>query len=200
MSSSAYQRREAALRHRDIRQVAYEIVGILYAEQAPGVNLRETIDEDLLTIEAWRENCPSNLIHIKANWDWEVERRKIIRREARVDLAICQNSTLHGIALGRVSRRRVVATIHFMERNLVSNPFEDVIGPLCVSYLEELAKLLNCKEICIDRPVQALLPYYEALGFDRPIKKGRRVVRLLRSIELDESQVLLEDESQGDTI
>ncbi|WP_369348367.1 hypothetical protein [Stenotrophomonas sp. JAG2] len=190
MATRAYQRREAAFRHSEIRELTCSIVEALFATEAPQLELRDTEDHDLLAVQDWRDSWPEAMVHIKPNWEWEIERRKIIRREARLDLAICSGETLQGIALGRVSRRRVVATIHFMERNPSRNPFEDLVGPICVTYLEELAKLLRCKEICIDRPVEALLDYYAALGFSRAIRKGRRIVRLVKIIPVDESQAV----------
>lgn len=190
MLTQAYQRREAAFRHREKRELACRIVEKLFANDAPGVELRETKDDDLLVVEAWRAKWPADLIYMRPNWDCRIERRKIIRREARLDLAICKNGTIYGIALGRVSRRRVVATIHFIERDPIQNPLEELVGPLCVTYLEELAKLTGCKEICIDRPVKALLEYYKALGFEREIKRGGRVLRLVQLINIDRSQDL----------
>lgn len=197
MTTRAYQRREAAIRHGKIRELTCEIVEQIFSAEAPALQLRDTEDEDLEAVRRWRDAWPLHLIAIKPNWDWEIERRKIIRREARLDLAICDGGDLYGIALGRVSRRRVVATIHFMEKNPVASPLEDLIGPICTVYLEELAKQLGCREICIDRPVEALLDYYRALGFNRSIVKGRRVVRLVRSMKFDESQDLADDGREG---
>ncbi|WNV05891.1 hypothetical protein RP726_05625 [Candidatus Methylospira mobilis] len=87
-----------------------------------------------------------------------------------------------GLALGRISDKRVVATIHFIEGNPSPHQLKGKIVPIATRYLEVLAVYLGIREISIENPVPDLIEYYKESGFVRENTKGKRVIRLLKKI------------------
>lgn len=83
--------------------------------------------------------------------------------------------------LGIISERRIVASIHYLQRNLINNPLEDDIGQIAVSYLDALSDIIVCKETSIEKPAPALIDYYIKMGFTKIVTKAEVVVRLKRN-------------------
>lgn len=115
-------------------------------------------------------------------WDWDKVLRKFRRRPRRVELAIWVADDLCGLALGRISDRCVVATIHFIEGNPGGHPLRGRVLPVAVRFLEVLAASLEVKEVSIEQPVPELIEYYKRLGFIHPTTKGRKVLRLKKTL------------------
>jgi len=116
--------------------------------------------------------------HHKPAWDWVKELKKFRRRPRRVELAIWCEQQLCGLALGRISDRCIVATIHLIEANPDDHPLKGKIIPVATRYLEVLATSLKAREISIEQPIPDLIEYYKSIGFDHEIKKGRKIMRL----------------------
>lgn len=113
------------------------------------------------------------------DWDWKVLWNDFSNKACRVDVAVWVDDSLYGLAIGRVSRRRVVATIHYLQRSpLIPQPGIS-LGRVATAFLIALAEELGCKEIAVDRPLEALIDYYKNLGFTREVRKGKRIVKLV---------------------
>lgn len=120
--------------------------------------------------------------HHRPGWDWEKALRKFRRRPRRVELAIWIEDELCGLALGRISDRCVVATIHFIEANPLNHPLTGKLVPVATRYLEVLATSLGAQEISIEQPVPDLIEYYKSIGFRHTTSKGEKVLRLKKMI------------------
>jgi hypothetical protein len=89
---------------------------------------------------------------------------------------------LSGLLVGRISDNCVVATIHFMERRPADNPLAGSVAKIATQYLEVLAILLNCRQAALDSPLPALLDFYKSLGYNNATSKGRKVIRLSKTL------------------
>lgn len=121
-------------------------------------------------------------------WSWSREVRKFHRRPRRVEAAIWatynnQPPRLCGLVLGRISRNRVYASIHYLATNPEQEtPLSGVFAQLAVRYLELQAVALGCTMLSIAKPVESLVNFYGTLGFTHCVKKGQKIVRLERRL------------------
>lgn len=83
--------------------------------------------------------------------------------------------------LGKISEKRIVASIHYLQRTPVNNPLEGEIGKIAVSYLDALSDIIGCKETSIEKPTPALLSYYKNMKFTKIVTKSNVIVRLKRN-------------------
>lgn len=120
------------------------------------------------------------------NWSWRKEVKRFRRRPRRIECAVWldmeNEKQLAALILGRISDRKIVATIHFLERNPVATTLEGLVGPLATRYLEIQAAAFGCKFISINDPLSELIEFYKALGFTQVIEKNKKVVRLLQRL------------------
>ena len=105
------------------------------------------------------------------------------RRPRRVEVALWYGETLCGLALGRISNNRVVATIHLVESNPAGNPLGGSVVPYLALFLEAIGVIAGCKDVSIEQPVKDLVHYYESLGFTKKVTKGSKVLRLMMPLE-----------------
>lgn len=182
-------RLEAEKYFRDLRTEAYKLAeeGV-HEHISPAIRLTEITELALQQAAEWPIQRRASGMREAAYWDWSHEVARFRRRPRRVEVAIWYEQTLLcGLALGRTSKNRVVGTIHLLEKNPrlreIPPPADGVVepilvAPIAVRFLEAYALLLGCKEIAIDHPFADLVPYYESLGFDRRVTKGKKVLRL----------------------
>jgi tRNA A37 threonylcarbamoyladenosine synthetase subunit TsaC/SUA5/YrdC len=97
-------------------------------------------------------------------------------------LAIWVNHVLCGLLIGRISDSRIVATIYYLEGRPVDNPLSGSVANIATRYVELLARLLHCKQAAIDSPLPALIDFYKRLGYSSATTKGRKVVRLVKTL------------------
>jgi len=172
---------EAESYFRGLRFQAYKIAeASVHKNVNPDVQLTEITEAALQQASNWTSQRRALPNRLTAGWDWRTEVVRFRRRPRRVEVAIWHNQTLLcGLALGRTSNNRVVATIHLLERNPASvTPIDGMIAPIAVRFLEAYARVLGCREIAVDQPFSALVPYYQTLGFNRLVTKGKRVLRM----------------------
>lgn len=177
-------RAESEEKYREARSVAMAIV-------EPEVREITGLDVKLIPIdhaalaaaEAWRSayGDVGRLAH-QPRWDWYNEARRFGRRTRRVEVAIWAGDTLCGLALGRISDSRIVATIHLLEGNPLANPLGGKVIAIATRFLEVLAVTIGCKEAAIDSPLPALVDRYRLVGFVKEVTKGKKIVRLSKSI------------------
>lgn len=174
--------RQAEVRYREIRsQVRAMVLPAVRTATGHPVELTEITPDAAELAAAWRPQYSDK--EREPAWDWGIELRRARRRPRRVELAIWCNGLLCGMALGRISDRCVVATVHLMESNPEqSNPLGGMVAPITVRFLDALALLLGCEEVSLESPVPALVDYYRGLGFTREVRKGRKLLRLKKSI------------------
>jgi hypothetical protein len=130
---------EAEKHYSQLRQDAYT-----YAEREFQNTLNLPITVTSISLDAiiqaamWATNSQAAKVPYLSKWNWEKELKKFKRRPRRVEVAIWHGVTLLcGLALGRVSDRYVVATIHFIEANPTKmNPLSGQIARLITRFLE----------------------------------------------------------------
>lgn len=172
---------EAEQYFRSLRLEAYKIAEESVRKNvAPDVQLTEITRAALEQASTWPSQRKALPNRLTAGWDWRTEVARFRRRPRRVEVAVWHRQTLLcGLALGRTSNNRVVATIHLLERNPAQvTPIDGMIAPIAVRFLEAYARVLGCREIAVDQPFPALVPYYQSLGFNRLVIKGKRVLRM----------------------
>ncbi|QDQ26949.1 hypothetical protein FNU76_11570 [Chitinimonas arctica] len=178
--------RGPSARYAEARHAAYHDAQREF-QAALGADIRLTLisAEALRQAASWSSTCSSTKAVYLPGWNREVELRKFRRRPRRVEVAIWYGEALLcGIALGRISDRRVVATIHFLQGNpLADNPISGKVGALATRFLEIYALELGCTYISIEHPVPELIEYYENLGFTNRVVRGRRVIRLTKLLD-----------------
>ncbi|MDP1979153.1 hypothetical protein [Undibacterium sp.] len=130
---------------------------------------------------AWRLAYSATNAHKMPGWDWHLEWKKARGRPRLVQLAIWDEQKLYALAIGRVSKGRINATLHFIE----ADPWKDSnlpkAGKIFARYLEAVGYLARCREIILDRPNKNLIEYYKELGFTELHKakgeKGREYLK-----------------------
>jgi hypothetical protein len=177
-------RQQAEQRYRDIRRESREvIIEQLRRLSNPQVDLSDITEEALEQADVWRTKYPIAKHSYIPGWSWRKVVAKFRRRPRRLEVALWQDVTLCGLAVGRISDRCVVATIHYIESMPEGNPLQGKVVPFIVRYLEALAVSLGCESVTIERPVEDLMDYYSMFGFDHRIMKGSRVVRQVKRLK-----------------
>lgn len=115
-------------------------------------------------------------------WNWVHLLQHYRRRPRRIELAIWLGPTVCGLLLGRVSERRVIASIHYLESNPVGNPLSGQVAEIAVRYLDAIAHLLGCKETAIANPIPELVDFYRQLGFAKSVCKRSKLVSLNKKL------------------
>lgn len=119
--------------------------------------------------------------------DWKRELVRFKKRPRRLELALHLNSSgkLLALALGRISDRKVVVSLHFIQKQpepMLSDLGSIRLFPIILRYAEALGLSLGCIRVDIDSPMKGLITYYEGYGFDRSTRKGKKVTRLQKVI------------------
>lgn len=153
------------------------------AETGLDVRLTDINAEALIQVSIWKAQYVGLLTSRMPGWVWTKELEKIRRRPRRVELAIWVGNQLCGLVIGRVSERRVVASIHLLESNPSHNPLQGNIAIIAVRWLTAFAFIISCKEIAIERPIPELIQFYKDLGFNETITKGQKIVSLKSKIK-----------------
>lgn len=146
------------------------------------VTLTEINAAALKQATAWRSCYTGNRRTHLPKWDWEKVVEHYRRRPRRVELAIWVTPTLCGLVLGRISERQVVASIHFLEGNPTPHPLSKHVAAVAARYLDAIAVLAGCEQTAVMRPVPGLVNYYKNLGFVEETTRGKRVIRLTKTL------------------
>lgn len=186
MSLNHGNRHTAEVKYRSIRQDAMDVLTIELSGLFDGKVRFTDINSNAIGMAmAWRNQYSTvgKQAHEPA-WEWEKEVLRFRRRPRRVELAIWHNVQLCGLVLGRISDKCVVATIHLIEANPNQHPLSSSVAPIATRYLELLATSLEIKEVSVEAPIPELISFYKKLGFIKEVRKGQKVLRLKRSIEV----------------
>ncbi|WP_174907015.1 hypothetical protein [Burkholderia diffusa] len=155
----------------------------------------DTIDDDAIAeADRWPELVEPERI---ARWSWGKVVAHYRRRARRLEVAFYlvnedESLTLWGLLVGRFSKSRVIASIHYLARGpVVANvPF----AVAAVIYLQQHAAALGCTTISVNRPLPELVQYYMDLGFTRKITKQGRIDRL----EADRDRIVVYVTDEGE--
>ncbi|UDM18934.1 hypothetical protein [Vogesella sp. XCS3] len=174
---------EAEVRFSQIRHVVYrQVEKDVYDTVQIAIRLTKITDAAATEADGWR--YPRDRI---PGWSWLKEVRKFQRRPKRVEAAIWldgQGAILCGLVLGRVSRNRVYASIHYLAANPERDtPLTGRIAQVAIRYLELQAAALGCTTLSIAKPVDGLVDFYGELGFTHKVKKGQKLLRLERQLD-----------------
>lgn len=175
-------RQEAEYRYAEIRQAVRAMVepDVQELTRLP-IKLADITLEAVEIADGWHPTYANS--DRTPGWSWRSEYLRFRRRPRRVELALWHGETLCGLALGRISDRCVVATIHLIESNPSDdNPLDSLVAAIVSRFLETLGVRLGCTEVSIEAPVPALLDHYRSLGFTREVSKGKRVIRLKKRL------------------
>lgn len=154
-----------------LRQQARDLLqSYILAIAPPETVLTDINDEALDQADRW------------GGFSWGYIARKFRRRPRRMELAIWFKGELCGIACGRVSNRRVVASIHYLEGNPRAHPLKGLIAPIATRFLDTVGILLGCSETSIQNPVAELVDFYKYLGYVKENTKGKKLMRLNKKL------------------
>lgn len=143
------------------------------------INISDINEEALNQASSWTA-LPGNIPNPK--WNWKALVNKARRQHKRIELAIWMHKELCGLMLGKVSDRKVVVSIHYLQRNPENSLLTGEITNIAILFLDALSTILGCNEKVMMNPDQNLIEYYKTFGFDIEIKKGSKVTRLVRKI------------------
>ncbi|UNW12062.1 hypothetical protein MP631_18600 [Xanthomonas phaseoli pv. phaseoli] len=145
----------------------------------PEVRLTEIDGRARTEANSWMIPVKSPTTAKVPDWDWKDLWKEFSNKACRVDVAVWVNDSLYGLAIGRVSRRRVLATIHYLQRSPLMPQSGISLGRIATAYLVALAEQLGCSEVAVDRPLDELIGYYKNLGFTKEVRKGKKIVKLV---------------------
>lgn len=180
--SSKQRRLEAHQRYRAHRKEASERMSPWLATiTSHSVSLDDITDAAVAQAKGWRKTFPEIR---QSNWDWGKLVKSFRRRSRHIELAIWVNQILCALLVGRISDNRIVATVYFLERRPLDNPLAGSIAMIASRYVETLAVLLDCKQTALDSPLPALIDFYKKLGYTSVTTKGKKVVRLVKTLRM----------------
>lgn len=170
---------QAKARYEALRTESYKLFNGVAAALSPGLTVTRIDDRALKESDNW-ENDPNR----RAAWSWRSLHAKFTRRPRRVEAAFWSNgSLLFLLCLGRVSNKRVNASIHFLEAAISPPvPLRGTAVAIATQYLNLYATLLQCSTIVIDSPVEALVEHYKRNGFTKEFKRGRSIRSLSQPV------------------
>lgn len=172
-----------AIKYAKLRLKAREIVmATLVDFTDEKVYLDDITDDAIQAAKSMREGYVGQDIAHKPAWDWEKIWHQGCKRSRRVELAIWVEQKLCGLALGRVSKNCVVATIHYLESNPQSNPLKGNIAPIAIRYVEALGIMHGCTQSSIEQPAPGLVEFYKGLGYLNETTKGQKITRLKKTL------------------
>jgi len=176
---------DAIVRYAELRELAAQQTAVAVADEyGVLVSFRSISALDIAMAERW------TLGRHGRGWSWCKEVSKARRRSRCFDAALetfgaNQRPTVTALILGRVSKSRVVASLHFLERAPNPNPLAGTVAPIAIRYLEFCAIAFGCRSTSLQRPVEALVSYYKQLGYTRVVRKKGKIIRLERDLHRD---------------
>lgn len=176
-------RKLAETRHLRLRNEACRVVVNELKALYPHLQLSDIDTDAVAQARRWAEApCATRRRRPYVPWDWQELWRRFRNHACRVDLAIRDAEVLCALAVGRVSKGRMVASIHYLQSNPASHDLQGEAGRIATAYLLALATQLRCGEIALNRPVPELVAYYERLGFTRHVHRKGMLCRLVQDI------------------
>jgi len=178
---------DAEAKYRVVRHTA-NLAAAAAIEHEFGVRVlfRQIEDADALAADKWVYQLRRHKELWVPGWRWIDEVRKERRRPRRIDAAAIYLESapneLFGLILGRISRNRLVASIHFLSKN---PKIGVAFTPIAARYLEFCAAAFECSHASIQRPIPQLVQHYRKLGFRHVVRKKGKIERLEANLQAD---------------
>ena len=105
--------------------------------------------------------------------------RRVWKHPSGFHLAVWSDSTLCGLAVGRVSDRnreggRNSISVDFIESaHDPAHPLRGLIAPLVIDAADTYGRALDARCLRLMQPLEGVLPLYESLGFTTVWQQGR---------------------------
>ena len=126
---------------------------------------------------------PSLKISRQIGWKWrDVCKSYRKNHYRRFELSIWSNDILCGLALGKVSKGKLVVKINYIE-GMENSPLSGEIVPIVVRYAELFAVYTDSSWIAIQDPLKELIPYYAKFGFIEKDQFDPRNAAIYRKIK-----------------
>ncbi|MDF3883942.1 hypothetical protein [Cupriavidus basilensis] len=178
---------QAEAKYRVVRHAVNLSAGAAVAREfGVRIEFRPITDADAVVADRWTYRVRRLQQPWTPGWSWAAQVRKERRRPRRVEAAAVyldvQPPVLAGLILGRISRNRVVASIHFLSKN----PTLDVgFAAIATRYLEFCAAAFGCTHASIQNPIPQLVQHYRKLGFRHVVRKKGKIVWLEANLQAD---------------
>lgn len=163
---------DARYRHGKTRADAYEITR-WYAirDGVCGPELRIT-DIDEHALDVWQHTWLGVHSSGAGGWKWPTLVENLPRRAAVLRFAIWHGDDLCGLALGHLSRRRLIGARHTVTLTYVERrpeppdvPLRGQVISLATEVAENYGIIIGARRLRLRRPDRGLLSYYEQHGF-----------------------------------
>lgn len=126
---------------------------------------------------AWRGRHPTGY----GNWEWDRILAKARRRPSAFHVALWSGETLCGLAVGRLSKRRLVGvrhtvSVHFMESSHDAyHPLRGSVAALVIAAAEAYGREVQASRVRLVDPLPGVVRLYENYGFTVARKRGQSV-------------------------
>ncbi|WP_156914506.1 hypothetical protein [Cupriavidus sp. amp6] len=178
---------QAEAKYRRLRHAVNLSAGAAVAtEFGFDIEFRPISDADAVAADKWTYRVRRQQQSWTPGWSWAVELKKERRRPRRIEAAVvyleARPPVLAGLILGRISRNRVVASIHFLSKNpTVGISF----AAIATRYLEFCAAAFGCTYASVQNPIPQLVQHYRKLGFRHVVRKKGKIARLEANLQAD---------------
>jgi len=150
--------------------------------QELGLTITITAISDQAALEAHNWQYSGTRVEHRPGWSWPVEVARYRRLARRIEAAFYTEEGLWGLLLGRISNARVVASIHYLERNPGQGQTIQFVDA-ALRYLELYAVATRCTTYAVNHPHPDLVNYYKSKGLIGELRKGQKLIRLESTVE-----------------
>lgn len=175
---------EALAHYKELRREAHEMVEREHVLRFPeGLRLTDITRDAIREAMGWRYLYEEGRLIHRPSWDWEKTVRRFHSRARVVEAALWYQNKLHGIAIGRVSRGHLVASLHYLESLPTDHDLKGAVAAIMTRFLEIMGVAIGCSYASLEYPVESLVDFYsDNLGFSKKIEKHNRVLRLQKQL------------------
>jgi hypothetical protein len=164
-----------------LRQQAYNLVqdeavqtGLV---RAP-LRIKDTDEHTIIAWQAtWTDPHPTN----QGGWNWDRLLRRAWRRPSAFHVAIWSGEHLCGLAVGRVSKRRVSGVRHTISVHFIESAHDDQhplrrrVAALVIAAAQAYGGSVGVSRIRLIDPLPGVIRLYEEYGFTVALKAGQPV-------------------------
>ena len=138
-------------------------------------------ETDEHTVAVWRTSWRGGHPTGHGNWEWDRILAKAWRRPSAFHVALWSGEHLCGLAVGRLSKRRLVGvrhtiSVHFIESSHdARHPLRGNVAALSISASEVYGRLTGASRIRLIDPLPGIVRLYEDHGFTVARQAGQSV-------------------------
>jgi hypothetical protein len=119
--------------------------------QELGFSIKISVISDQAALQAHNWQYHGTRVEHRPRWSWPAEVARYRRIARRIEAAFYTEDGLWGLFLGRISNARVVASIHYLERNPSQGRTVHFVGA-ALRYLELYAVAARCNTYAVNNP------------------------------------------------